>query len=120
MTEKEITLMSSLALILLECQQPQKAVTFLRALVVLEKNNEKYIYALAWAHLQANQPENALTTLRLLPESAQMALPHLLSAQALAKLKRFDDAKQELALFVQKKQNESAALVSPNMSITEN
>jgi tetratricopeptide (TPR) repeat protein len=105
MTEKEITLMSSLALILLECQQPQKAIIFLRALVVLEKTNEKYVYALAWAHLQANQPENALRTLRLLPNIAHLALPHLLSAQALAKLKRFEDAKKELALFIQKKQD---------------
>lgn len=120
MTEKEITLMSSLALILLQCQQPQKAVVLLRALVILEKNNEKYVYALAWAHLQANQPENALRTLRLLPNAAHIALPHLLSAQALAKLKRFEEAKQELALFVETRRNETADNTVHNVAVDEN
>ena len=120
MTDKEITLMSSLALVLLECQQPQKAIIFLRALVVLEKTNEKYVYALAWAHLQANQPENALRTLRLLPNIGHFALPHLLSAQALAKLKRFEDAKKELALFIEKKRQNTPDNAVHNVTADEN
>ena len=122
MTEKEISLMSALSLVLLECQQPQKAIVFLRALVILEKNSEKYILALAWAYLQANQPENALRVLRLLPDAKQDALPHLLSAQTLAKLKRFDDAKQEFTLFVDKKQHdvEDSAAYDADIAVDEN
>ena len=97
--------MFSLSMVLLECQQPQKAIIFLRALVLFDKKNEKYIYALAWAHLQAKQPENALRVLRLVPAKSENALPHLLSAQALAKLKRFKEAKEAFSMFVEKKQN---------------
>lgn len=117
MTEKEIALMSTLALTLLECQQPQKAILFLRALAVLEKNNEKYLYALAWAHLKANQPENALRTLRLLSGLVPTALPHLLSAQALAKLKRFEDAQEELRLFAERKQYDATPIPADDTQV---
>lgn len=104
MTEKEIHVMSNLALVFLNCRQSKKAVAFLRALVLLEKENEQYLYALACAHLQLEQADNALRVLRLASNKVDQALPHLLSAQALAKLKRLDEAKQELALYTQKRQ----------------
>lgn len=103
MTKKELHLMFSLSVVMLECQQPQKAIIFLRALVLFDKKNEKYIYALVWAHLQANQPENALRVLRLLPAKGDNALSYLLSAQALAKLKRFKEAKEAFSKFTEKR-----------------
>lgn len=103
MTKKELHLMFSLSMVMLECQQPQKAIIFLRALVLFDKKNEKYIYALAWAHLQANQSENALRVLRLLPTKEDNALTYLLSAQALAKLKRYEEAKEAFSKFTEKR-----------------
>ena len=105
--EREFVLL--LSYFFLQNNRPEKAAVLLKAYDVLKTDDPEILSMWACAALRSEKPAEALDLLNRLAAIGKMDSSfHLMRGQALAKLKRMDEASSAMRFYIKARQQESA------------